>query len=103
MMRIKRKPLLLNAWHNSKGPRPGDKPAEPMPRWLQAAAEKDAKPETTFLLKPDDPGATGKLVSAGDVVYQAPDGGIHSISLDRFKQEYDVVDLQPTQKKEGSV
>lgn len=99
-MRIKRKPLLLNAWHNSKGPRPGDNPAEPMPPWLQKAAEKDAKPDTTFLLKPDDPGFVGKLVNAGDVVYQAPDGGIHSISLARFTQEYDVVDLQPPKKAE---
>lgn len=99
-MRIKRKPLLLNAWHNSKGPTPAGKPPEPMPPWLQSAAEKGAKPDTTFLLKPEDPGSIGKLVNAGDIVYQAPDGGIHSISLARFKQEYDVVDLQPAKPKE---
>lgn len=94
-MRIKRKPLLLNAWHNSKDNRPGDKPPEPMPPWVHDAAEKAAEPGTTFLLKPADPGAMSKVVNADDVLYRAPDGGIHSVSMARFKQEYDVIDLQP--------
>jgi hypothetical protein len=91
-MRIKRKPLLLNAWHNSKGNRPGGKPAEPMPPWLKSIAERAAAPDTTFTIVTNE---RTKLITAGDVVYQAPDGSVHSVTLDRFKQEYDVVDLQP--------
>lgn len=91
-MRIKRKPLLLNAWHNSKGNRPGGKPPEPMPPWLKSIAEATAKPDTTFLVAVD---GNRRIITAGDVVYQAPDGSVHSVTLDRFNQEYDLVDLQP--------
>lgn len=91
-MRIKRKPLLLNAWHNSKVPNLAGKPAEPMPPWLKSIAEKSAAPDTTFIIVSNE---QRKLVTAGDIVYQAPDGSVHSVTLARFKQEYDLVDLQP--------
>lgn len=91
-MRIKRKPLLLNAWHNSKGARPGGKPAEPMPPWVKSLAEKSAAPDTTFVLNTPQ---GKKIVRADDIVYQSPDGSVHSIRMERFKQEYDLVDLQP--------
>ena len=93
-MKIRRKQLTLMAWHNSKGPTPAGRSAEPLPPWLQKVAESGAKPDTTFIV--DDPreGRGRKVVHAGDVVYLALDGSIHSIPLTRFKQEYDIADIQ---------
>lgn len=92
-MKIRRKPLTLTAWHNSKGPTPGGKPAEPLPLWLKKVAEKDAAPDTTFTFDQGDRGGR-RLCFAGDIVYQAVDGSIHSISPTRFKQEYEIADIQ---------
>lgn len=89
-MRIKRKPLLLEAWYNSKEPRPDGHPAEPMPDWLSKNAERAAIPGSTFLAlnKTEE-----MLIHAGHIVYKDTTGGIHSIPMDRFKAEYEIVNL----------
>lgn len=95
-MRIKRKSLILLAWQNSTDPSPAGKPAEPMPQWLKTVAEPAAEPGTTFTVSMGD---ERKLVRAEDIVYQAPNGTVHSIDLARFKQEYDEINLQAPQQK----
>ena len=93
-MKIRRKQITLQAWHNTKGKAVNERPAEPLPLWLQKVAEPGAKPDTTFIINDPREDRGSKVVHAGDVVYLSPDGSIHSIPLARFKQEYDIVDIQ---------
>jgi hypothetical protein len=97
MMKIKRKPLLLEGWHNSKEPRPDGHPAEPMPKWLKESSERSAAPGTTFLTLSSNQEI---IVHAGHIVYRDALGGVHSISPERFAQEYDIVDLQKKDKED---
>jgi len=91
-MRVKRKPLLMLAWHNSIEPGPQG-PAEPMPPWVKGSAEKAAKPGTSFLIEQ----VQGRILCpAGHVVYQALDGSLHCITLERFKTEYEIINVAKT-------
>lgn len=91
-MKIRRRPLTLTAWHNSKGPTPAGRPAEPMPQWLKKTAEPSAAPGATFVIF-DAIGDARKLIHAESIVYQAVDGSIHAITLKRFGQEYEIADI----------
>jgi len=93
-MKIRRKAITLQAWHNTKGKAVNERPAESMPIWLQKVAEPAAKPDTTFVINDPKEDRGTKVVHAGDVVYLAPDGSIHAINLARFKQEYEIADIQ---------
>jgi hypothetical protein len=61
-----------------------------MPPWVKGSAEKAAKPGTTFLIHQVGPDI---LCQVGSVVYQAFDGSLHCITLERFKTEYEIINV----------
>jgi hypothetical protein len=64
-----------------------------MPPWVKGSAEKAAKPGTTFLIY-----QTGgdMICPVGSVVYQAFDGSLHCINMERFKTEYEIINVAKT-------
>lgn len=97
-MRARRKPLIVNCWHNSTSKRPDGGPPESMPPWVRSVAEKEAAPGKTFLIQTT---SAKFLVPTESVVYQAPDGSLHAITVERFKTEYEPINVAAPAQPEG--